>query len=89
MIAERLRSYSVTRCQVDQYFTTQEGALKRLIRLRRESQDGPFPSPTVVGQRKDGVEVRGLLNALTDLRAGRLACYFHSSPTDEHIVFIS
>jgi hypothetical protein len=77
------------RCDMHEFFTTREGAIRRLIGLQRESLHSGRPAPTVIGKRKDGAEVRGLINALADFRTGRLECYRHSSPADEHIVFIS
>jgi hypothetical protein len=71
------------------YFTTRAGALKRLIGLQRAASEGALPRLDLVGTRKDGVQVQGVANALVDLRAGRLACYLHSSPVDQHLVFIT
>jgi hypothetical protein len=73
---------------MQRYFTTQAGALKRLLVLQRASE-GALPRSTIVGTRKDGAETQGVSNALTDLRAGRLACYVHSTSIEEHVVFIT
>jgi ABC-type amino acid transport substrate-binding protein len=73
---------------MDHYFTPQEGAIRRLIGIRRGSTGTSGPS-IVVGRRKDGVEVNGIADVLSAVRAGRIASFFHSSPTDTHVVFVT
>ncbi|MDR5834730.1 hypothetical protein [Caballeronia sp. LZ034LL] len=73
---------------MDNYFTTQEGAIRRLVGIRRGSPGTPGPS-IIVGKRKDGVEVNGIADILSAVRAGRIASFFYSSPADTYIVFVS
>jgi hypothetical protein len=73
---------------MDEYFTTQEGALRRLVGLRRGAT-GTSGSPIVIGKRTDGSEVNGLAEVLSSVRAGRISSFIHSSPTDTHVVFVS
>lgn len=74
---------------MDRYFTTQAGALKRLMNLQRAASDGSLPRLEVIGKCKDGAEIEGISRALTALRTGRLACYVQSGLAEEQIVFIS
>jgi hypothetical protein len=73
---------------MDNYFTTQEGAIRRLVGIRRGSPGTPGPS-IIVGKRKDGAEVNGIADVLSSVRAGRIASFFYSSPADTYVVFVS
>jgi hypothetical protein len=73
---------------MDHYFTTQEGAIRRLVGIRRGSMGTSGPS-IIVGRRKDGVEVHGFADVLSAVRAGRIASFHHSSPADTHVVFVT
>jgi hypothetical protein len=73
---------------MDHYFTTQQGAIRRLIGIMRGATGTSGPS-IVVGKRKDGAEVNGISEVLSGVRAGRIASFFHSSPTDRHVVFVT
>ena len=55
---------------MDHYFTTQQGAIRRLIDIRRGATGTSGPS-IVVGKRKDGAEVDGISDVLSSVRAGR------------------
>jgi hypothetical protein len=73
---------------MDNYFTTQEGALRRLVGIRRGAAASPGPS-IVLGKRKDGAKVNGLADVMSAVRAGRIASFFYSSPADTYVVFVS
>lgn len=74
---------------MDQYFTTREGAIRRLVELRRKSAETTHSPITVVGHRNDGVEVSGIECVLFNVRVGRIVCFVHTTAEDSHIVFIS
>jgi len=71
---------------MNQYFTTTEGAVTRLMRLKREL-GAAYISTTIVGRRKDGREVSGLQAVLLNARNGQLACFVQAR--EDQIVFIS
>ncbi|SAK88818.1 hypothetical protein AWB80_06191 [Caballeronia pedi] len=74
---------------MNQYFTTRQGAIRRLIEIKREMMGAGYPLATVVGRRKDGCEINGVESVLVSVRAGRIACFFHTSATENRVVFIS
>jgi hypothetical protein len=74
---------------MDQYFTTRQGAIRRLMEIRREIA-GMTSSPiTVIGHRNDGLEIRGVENVLLNVRTGRVLRFVLSGAAEDQIVFIT
>lgn len=74
---------------MDQHFTTRQGAIRRLLTLRREIAATTYSPIKIVGRRKDGLEVSGIERVLLNVRAGRLSCFASSGAAEDQLVFIS
>lgn len=72
---------------LERHFTTQEGALRRLIRIRREQSESDLLD--VTGRRKDGAELAGIQEILRELRRGQVAFFFYSDLLKSQVVFVS
>lgn len=73
---------------MNRYFTNRSGAVQRLMAMKRDSSR-THSSPTIVGVRTDGAEVRGVDQVLLDVRAGRVDCFVCTRAFVEDVVFIS
>ncbi|VXB37194.1 conserved hypothetical protein [Burkholderia sp. 8Y] len=71
------------------YFTSRQGAIKRLMDLKRELARMNRPAAAIDGCRSDGIEILGLEQVLLDVRAGRVRWYRHSAAHEDQLVFIS
>ncbi|WP_175943806.1 MULTISPECIES: hypothetical protein [unclassified Caballeronia] len=71
------------------YFTSRQGAIKRLMELKRELARMNRAAPAIDGCRTDGIEIAGLDQVLLDVRAGRVCWYRHSAAHEDQLVFIS
>ncbi|SAL80584.1 hypothetical protein AWB66_06277 [Caballeronia telluris] len=74
---------------MDRYFTTRQGAIKRLMEISRDIAGIAYSPITVTGRRRDGSEVSGIDRVLLNVRAGRVSCFVHSGAAEEQLVFIS
>lgn len=72
---------------MDRHFTTREGALRRLIRIRGERSESNLLD--VTGRRKDGVELAGIQEILRELRRGQVAFFCYSDLLTSQVVFVS
>ncbi|GJH12790.1 hypothetical protein IAG25_38655 [Caballeronia sp. EK] len=72
---------------MNRYFTNKQGAIRRIIDLKRNGPEAC--GATVVGEHKDGREVHGLEQVLFNLRIGRIAHFTCSSTFVQEIVFVS
>lgn len=74
---------------MDRYFTTRQGAIQRLLEIRREIAGMTSSPMTVIGHRNDGFEIRGVENVLLNVRTGRVLRFVLSSAAEDQIVFIT
>jgi hypothetical protein len=74
---------------MDRYFTTRQGAIQRLLAIRREVAATTYSPITVAGRGTDGLEVSGIERVLLNVRAGRLSCFVYSDAAEDLVVFIS
>jgi hypothetical protein len=74
---------------MDRYFTTQQGAIRRLMQIKREIAGTISSSVTVVGRRTDGREICGVERVLLNVRVGRLSCFVYAGAAEDQLVFIS
>jgi hypothetical protein len=74
---------------MDQYFTTRQGAIRRLMAIERENAGKNYSPITIVGRRHDGLEVSGVERVLLNVRAGRLSCFIHAGAAGDQLVFVS
>lgn len=74
---------------MDRYFTTRQGAIRRLPAIRQEVAATPYSPITIVGHRTDGLEVSGIERVLLNVRAGRLSCFIYAGAAENQFVFIS
>ncbi|MCE4575384.1 hypothetical protein [Caballeronia sp. CLC5] len=72
---------------MNRYFTTRQGAIRRLMAIKREGTEA-FRA-TVIGRQRDGSEVFGLERVLLQLRVGRIAYFSCGNSADHDIVFVS
>ena len=72
---------------MNRYFTTRQGAVRRLMAIKREETEA-FRA-TVVGRQSDGSEVFGLERVLLQLRVGRIVYFSCGNSSDHDIVFVS
>ncbi|BAO92628.1 MULTISPECIES: hypothetical protein [Caballeronia] len=72
---------------MNRYFTNKQGAIRRIIDLKRNVPEAS--RATVVGQQKDGGEVHGLEQVLLHVRIGRIAHFTCSGSYVQEIVFVS
>jgi len=72
---------------MNRYFTNRQGAIRRLMAMKREGSEA-FRA-TVIDRRSDGSEVFGLGQVLLHLRIGRIAYFSCGNSCDHYIVFVS
>ncbi|WP_053572859.1 hypothetical protein [Caballeronia cordobensis] len=72
---------------MNRYFTTRQGAICRLMAIKREGTEA-FRA-NVFGSQSNGSEVIGLEQVLLHLRVGRIAYFSCGNSCDYDIVFVS
>jgi len=71
------------------YFTSRQGAIKRLMEIKRAFARTDYALLTIEGCRSDGAEIRGIEQVLLNARAGRVRWFRHADAHEEQLVFIS
>jgi hypothetical protein len=74
---------------MDQCFTTRQGAIQRLLEIRREIAGMTSSPMTVIAHRNDGLEIRGVENVHLNVRTGRVLRFVLSGAAEDQIVFIT
>jgi hypothetical protein len=72
-----------------QYFVSRESAVKRLMAFRQGNRERSATEVAIVGQRRNGTEVRGVDAVLADVKACRLLHYRCLDSGVGEIVFIT
>ncbi|WP_250454032.1 hypothetical protein [Caballeronia sp. ATUFL_M2_KS44] len=72
-----------------QYFTSRQGAIKRLMDLKRQFARSGHSFLTIDGWCCDGVEVNGIDQVLLNVRAGRILSFRHADADGDQLVYIS
>ncbi|MDR5741394.1 MULTISPECIES: hypothetical protein [unclassified Caballeronia] len=71
------------------YFTSRQGAIKRLMDLKRQVARTGYSFANIAGCRADGSEVSGIDAVLLDVRAGRIGYFRHEDANGDQLVYIS
>jgi hypothetical protein len=71
------------------YFTSRQGAIKRLMDLKRQIARAGYSFATIAACRTDGIEVNGIDDVLLDVRAGRISWFRHEDAHENQLVYIS